>query len=203
MKIKYIFIFLLGIMVVISVSQIFSIPPFAGDIFKVYRSGYFIELEKQFEVIKDSFIGIKTLGRPVYGWIFLQDIREKHGIDVKVYNNRGYEVAAPGEVGDLSRNVLKLLSSIEPVTSSRVEADRYYTEMPVRIEKKCRFCHNTSYREDVLGVMTFTRRYDASVYYSGERILIFSIISLCLLVLMFMVMRWDPEKKVKELFDKK
>lgn len=203
MKIKYMLIFLLGIMVVISVSQIFSIPPFAGDVFTVYRSGYFIELEKQFAVIRDSFIGIKTLGRPVYGWIFLEDIKEKHGIDVRVYNSRGYEVAAPGETGDLNRNVLRLLNSIKPVTTSRVEADHYYTEMPVRIEKRCRFCHNTPHGEDVLGVMAFARRYDASVYYSAERIIIFSIISLCLLGLMFMVMRWDPEKKVKELFDKK
>jgi hypothetical protein len=203
MKIKYIFMFLLGIMMVISVSQIFSIPPYAGDIFKVYQSGYFIELEKQFEVIKDSFIGIKMLGKPVYGWIFLEDIKEKHGIDITVYNNRGYEVAAPGEIRDLNRNVLKLLNSIEPVKFSRVEADHYYTEIPVRIEKRCRFCHNTDYGKEILGVMTFKRRYDASVYYSGERVLIFSIISLSLLFLMFLVMRWDPEKKVKELFDKK
>ena len=203
MKIKYIFIFLLVIMIVISISQMFSIPPFAGDIFKIYRSGYFVELERQFEVIKDSFIGIKMMGKPLYGWIFIEDIKEKHGIDIRIYNDRGYEVAAPGETKNLDRDVFRLLHSIKPERLSAVEADQFYTAIPVRIENRCRFCHDADYRKDVVGVMTFKRRYDASVYYSGERVLIFSIISLLLLFLMFKVMRWEPEKKVKELFDKK
>jgi len=90
MKVKYLFIIMLVILLLVSFSQIFSIPPYAGDIFPAYKSGYFDELEKGFRIITDSFMGIKSMARPEYAWIFLSDIGTAHGIRIRVYDYRGY-----------------------------------------------------------------------------------------------------------------
>ena len=62
MKVKILFSILLVALILVSMSQIFSIPPYAGDIFPVYKSGYFKELDRGFSIITDSFIGIKVNG---------------------------------------------------------------------------------------------------------------------------------------------
>ena len=97
MKIKYLYIVIVIILLIISISQIFAIPPYAGDIFHIYKSGYFTELERGFQVTIDSFINIKMMSKPVYAWIYLKDMQKKYNMDIKVYNNKGLEVPAPGE----------------------------------------------------------------------------------------------------------
>ena len=77
MKIKYMYIVFVVILLIISIFQIFSIPPYAGNIFSVYKSGYFKELDNGFQVTIDSFLNIKMMSRPVYAWIFLKDIQER------------------------------------------------------------------------------------------------------------------------------
>jgi len=203
MKMKYIFLIFLIILMIISISQIFSIPPYAGDIYSVYRSGYFQELDRQFAVIRDSFLGIKMLAKPVYGWIFLEDIRKEHDIEIRVYNSKGYEVLAPGEVEETEdRFIDQLLNSIEAKPVHRIAGGYYFVAFPIRLEKRCRFCHDRQYRKNIIGAMTFKRDYDASIYYSAERVVLFTGISLMLLLFLYVVMRWDPGKKIKELFDK-
>jgi hypothetical protein len=204
MKMKYIILIFLIVLIIISISQIFSIPPYAGDIYSVYRSGYFQELDRQFAVIRDSFLGIKMLAKPVYGWIFLEDIRKEHDIEIRVYNSKGYEVLAPGEVEETEdRFIVQLLNSIEAKPLHRVAGGDYLVAFPIRLEKRCRFCHNSQYRKNIIGAMTFKREYDASIYYSAERVVLFTFISLMLLLFLYAIVIWDPEKKIKELFDKR
>ena len=74
MRIKFILIVLVSFLLFLSISQTLSIPPYEDDIFFVYKSGYFSELDRGFEIIKDSFLGIKTMKSPAYAWIFLSDI---------------------------------------------------------------------------------------------------------------------------------
>ena len=108
MNIKYILIIFISVLILISILQIFSIPPYAEDIFKVYKSGYFVELEKGCEIIKDSFLDIKMMSKPVYGWIFVSDMKKKHGISIKVFDYRGREVTAPGEIGNFQDDIALL-----------------------------------------------------------------------------------------------
>ena len=204
MKVKYILITFLSALLIISIAQIFPIFPFAGDISNLYRSGYFNELEKEFEVVKDSFLSIKMMSKPVYAWIFIQDITRRHKFNIKVYNNKGFEVPAPGELnkGD-DPAVYRLINSINPRSITRIEKGQYYIAIPLVNTRQCGFCHVSRYGKDIIGVMTFQRDYDAHIYYSSERIIIFILLSLILSALMFLVIWWDPEKKIKELFDKK
>lgn len=203
MKIKIIIIIFLIIMGGISISQIFSIPPYGEDIYNIYKSGYFSELEKGFDIIKQSFIEIKMMSRPVYAWIFLEDIRKKYDMDIKVYNSRGIEVPAPGEKGKKrDSRVIEILNSLDAGLYSDISIGTYYTAIPVLMEDRCRFCHGADNRKNIIGILTFERSYDSHIYYSAERILLFICISIIISFLLIMVIRWDPDIEARELFDK-
>ncbi|MCU0845434.1 MAG: hypothetical protein MUC76_10955 [Spirochaetes bacterium] len=203
MKMKYAFLVLLGIVLAVSVLQMFSVPPYAGDVRALFRSGYFIELDKGFDIIKEAFIGTKMYGRPVSAWILLEDVGSRHGIDIRVYNASGLRVRAPGEAengGD--ERVVRVLNSIEPAAYSEIIGGRYYSAVPVFMEDRCRFCHDSRQAKKLAGVLTFERDFDARVYYGAERVVIFAVISTALCLLIFLTLRWEPGRRVKELFDK-
>jgi hypothetical protein len=203
MKIKYLYIVFVSLLLIGSISQLFTIPPYAGNVFPVYKSGYFNELDRQFNVIIDSFLNIKMMSKSAYAWIFLKDIQKKHNINIKVYNNKGFEIPAPGETRIVDNDkVIKLLNSIDPKIYSYVDGGKYFSVIPVFREDRCKFCHSDTNKKNIAGVITFDREYDAYIYYSSERIIIFSVISLVLLILLYYIIRWDPGRNVKELFDK-
>lgn len=203
MKIKYAFMVFLAVLMLLSLSQVFPLPPFAGDIHRIFKSGYFMELERGFEVIKDSFIEIKMMSKPVYSWLFLDDIRKKHGIDVRVYSAQGYEVRVPGDTRESGDpRVEKLRNSLRPMIISEVDGGRYYSAVPVFAEDRCRFCHRTPDKKGLIGILTFEREQNSYIYYSSTRVIIFTCLSLILSMLFYLVWIWDPERKVKELFDK-
>jgi len=204
MKIKYFFIVLVSLLFIISVSQIFTIPPYQKDMYPIYKSGYFDEIEKGFVVIKDAFIAIKSLKDPVYGWILLKDIEKTQKMDIKVFDRFGKEVYAPGKKSDKSDvNVLKVINSMKPSIYSEIKWGNYISILPIKMEDRCTFCHKGKSGKDIIGVMMFKRDFDGYIYYSSERIIIFILISIVLAMVLFMLLRWDPEHNIKELFDKK
>lgn len=203
MKVKIIFSVLIAALMLISIAQIFPVPPHAGDVFPLYRSGYFSELDREFGIITDSFLGIKSMARPEYAWIFLEDIGVKHNIGITVYDYRGSRVPAPGEkTGNPDREVLKVMNSLTPKTNSEIRNGRYCSIMPLIARGDCRFCHTKWNRREVVGAIRFERDYDAMIYYSSERKIIFIILTVMLGGLLYAVVRWDPGKNIKELFDK-
>ncbi len=202
MRIKYFFITLLIILIILSISQVISIPPYSDDIFKVYKSGYFDEIEKEFEIIKDSFIGIKTLSKPVYGWIFLSDIEKRYKIDINVYDLKGRIVKAPGKRDGMGSDmVLKVLNSDGNNTLSEIRFGKFYSVMPILSRKECKFCHRGTSNAEKIGAISFERDYDGHIYYSAERMIIFILITIVLSIMLFFIYKWDPEKKIKEMFD--
>ena len=204
MKIKYLFVGIISLLMVISISQIFSIPPYGEDIFPLYKSGYFSELDKNFKIVRDSFLEIKTLKDPINAWIYLDSIKKKYNITVKAYDYRGYEVISPRiKAKEANKRVLKQISSIDPEITSHVEYGKYFSSFPLIMETKCSICHTRKNECGVIGVLTFERKYDAHIYYSAERILLFLFITILLGVMLFALLRWDPVKKIRELFDKK
>jgi hypothetical protein len=111
-------------------------------------------------------------------------------------------VKAPGEASPgVDPAVIALVNSSNPSTFNEVRGGRYYAALPVMAAEKCRFCH-AQRPGSLVGVITFERDFDAHVYYTRERVIIFTLIALVLMVLLAALARWDPEKKIKELFDK-
>jgi hypothetical protein len=203
MKVKIIFAILISALMLVSISQIFSIPPYAGDIFPIYKSGYFKELDRGFKVITDSFVGIKSMARPEFAWIFLSDVGIAHEMDIRVYDYRGYRVPAPGEKsGSPDREVLRVMGAPKPAMHSEVRGLRYVSVVPLAARGECRFCHKQLNSREVIGAIRFERRYDAGIYYSSERVIIFIIITIFLGGLLYALLKWDPGKNIKELFDK-
>jgi len=203
MKVKIIFAVLISSLILVSISQIFSIPPYAGDIFSIYKSGYFKELDRGFRIIADSFVGIKSMARPEFAWIFLSDVGTAHEMNIQVYDHRGYRVPAPGEkAGSPDREILRVMSAPRPSMHSDISGGRYISVIPLASRGECRFCHKQWNNREVIGALRFERRYDAGIYYSSERILIFVIITIFLGGLLYALLKWDPGKSIKELFDK-
>ncbi|MBN2079117.1 MAG: hypothetical protein JW838_09120 [Spirochaetes bacterium] len=203
MKVKYFFVALIALLLLVSISQIFSIPPYAENIFPVYKSGYFEELERGFGIVTDSFIGIKKMARPDFAWVFLSDIEKAHGMKIRVYDHRGRYVPAPGEVrGGPDPTVVEVLSGLDPDVRSEVRGGKFFTVIPVPERSECRFCHSPRNGRGMIGALSFERGYDAGIYYSSERIIIFISLSIILGALLYAVIRWDPGRNIKELFDK-
>jgi hypothetical protein len=203
MKVKILFSTLLAALILVSLSQIFSIPPYADDIFPVYRSGYFMELERGFRVITDSFLGIKSMARPEYAWIYLSDVAINHDMRIAVFDYRGYRIPAPGErSGKPDRAVLDVVNAVRPAEVSRIDGGRFVSIVPVVARGECKFCHTGWNRRSVIGAIRFERRYDATIYYSSERIIMFTCVTIILGLLLYALLRWDPGKNIKELFDK-
>lgn len=202
MKVKFLYIIFLSVLLAISISQIFMIPPYAGDIFQIYKSGYFKELDKEFNIITDSFVNIKMMSRSAYAWIFLKDMQKKHSITINVYNANGLKIPAPGETRSSNdERALRIINSPEPKEFSQVKDNKYYAAFPVFLEDRCKFCHERN-SKNLAGVITFERGFDSHIYYSSERTIIFILISLVLILLLYYIIRWEPGRAVKELFDK-
>lgn len=204
MKIKNMLLAFNAVLLLISISQIFSIPPFSKDIFPVYKSGYFNELDKGFRVIIDAFTAVKTNGRVEAGWVYLNENEKSTGIKSVLYNKKGERVIAPSYYdNNKNQDIIKTLTGVNPVTETSINSGLYISIIPARAEKKCLICHTSSRENEVIGAFYFERKFDASIYYTSERIIIFSLISLMLLITLIITARWDPERQIKELFDKK
>ncbi len=203
MKVK---IFAAGVVVfllLVSLSQIFNIPPYAESVDDIYQSDYFENLDHKYEVISDSFMGIKILARPEYAWLFLGDIEKKHGIKASVYNKRGKQVFAPGYYSDvIDRKIQKLINFHDSELIREIHGGIYDRVILFTAAERCIVCHRRFKEGEVIGAMKVSGEFSSRNFYSKERILIFVLLSAFLVFILILVMKWKPSADVKELFDK-
>ena len=198
MKVKIFALITIGILIVISVAEIFQIYPGPDRILPLYKSGYFSEIDKSNSIIAESFLAIKTLSQPVRGWIFLDDLSQKQHIVIRVYDNEGNLIPSPGEKKERDTSIAELLAVSSSETQTVIEGKKYISRIPFVKKDKCGLCHNRKQ----IGAMVIIRDYNATSYYTLERRLIFIPLSIFLLIMLLVVARWDPEKRIKEMFDK-
>jgi hypothetical protein len=203
MKAKYILMAWIIVLMLISLTQIFNIPPRAEDIYPLYKSGYFSVLERECYLVRDSFLSIKSMSKPEFAWVYLLDVKKEYGSDVTVYDSKGLKVFAPGErTREHDPEVLKVIGPQWPQKKSFFMDGYYQTIIPVTGRDECVFCHKKEDRRFIIGAMWFKQRYDTSVYYSKERIMIFLFALIMLTVLLMFVLKWDPARRINKLFDK-
>ncbi|MEJ5360812.1 MAG: hypothetical protein WHV26_02020 [Spirochaetota bacterium] len=203
MIIKRVLIIMVALLWAISFIQIFSVPPYIGDIFGIYKSGYFKELERNMYIITDSFLHIKTMTKPEYAWIYLDDLQKRSGIIITVYDAQGNLIRAPGMTEAVDNSaVMNVCSDTKPQPQFTVKGRLYHGIIPIYRKSECNFCHQPSHKP-LLGVMTYAIPFDGYIYYTSERIILFTIITFAISILLFVVIRWNPYKDIKELFDKK
>lgn len=202
MVIKRILIGMLALLWIVSFIQIFSVPPYIGDIFGIYKSGYFKELERNMYIMTDSFLQIKTMTKPEYAWIYLNDLQKRYGISIAVYDAQGNRIKAPG-ISEMVNDsaVMNVCNDIKPQPTFTVTGRLYNGILPVYRKSECNFCHQPS-RKPLLGVITYSIPFDGYIYYTSERIILFTIITFAISMLLFVVIRWNPYKDIQELFDK-
>jgi hypothetical protein len=193
----------LGLILAVSLTQIFPVWPSAGNIYSWYKSGYFSEIDRQYRTISDAFVSILMSSKPEYAWLFLEDIEKTQKVQVKVYDTRGDLVRFPGDkVHGTDETVLRLVRSMNPSESGEVKGKVYSLALPLVPDKRYLVFHDLLPTRTLAGVLVMEREYDATIYYTSERRIIFSVISLICVVFLFIVYLWDPERRVKELFDK-
>jgi hypothetical protein len=208
MRVKKLFTILLILLMAISISQMLPIPPHGDDVYPLYRSGYFSELEKEFVIISDAFLNLKSMEEtrygPEYGWIYLDDVSKKFSMKISVYDHEGERVPVPGSRdGQPDERVLAVINSLKPEVSSEIRNRKFQSIIPLFAEGRCKICHTRYSKRMIVGALAFERDYDAHIYYSLERVIIFLMIAIFLGFLLYVLLRWDPGKNIKELFDKK
>jgi hypothetical protein len=185
------------------VSGISNLPPASLVNSGAEKSGYFKNIDKKYNIIIDSFLGIKILSRPEYAWIFVDDIEKKHQLEIEIYNSSGERVFTPGFKDDIANSqVFSVINSGLEKGLVKFDKGVYERIIPVKAEKRCLFCHKKDEEGDIIGALRFKGEYNSIVYHSKERSVIFSFISLLLVVILLLLGRWNPYERVKELFDK-
>ena len=211
MKIKILFINLTAILlilaliqVVLSSIQIGNIPPYAKNIASIYKSGYFKELDFGFKTITTSFLEIKQKVDAIAAWDYLRTIKEKNNIQVNIFNTNGWNVTAPGiTLNRKNKKIFNILNSGNPSIITSIKGGKYKAIIPLKGESQCFICHRKkNYKSTYIGALSFSRTYDSYIYFSSEKMIIFFIFSIFLSVILFYLIKWDPEKNIKELFDK-
>lgn len=180
------------------------IAPHSDDIQSIYKSGYFKALDNECRIVADAFLAVKTMSsNPSFAWVFLNDLERKNNLSVTVYDRKGRRVAAPGfYFDDIDPVTSAAVNSLERQVFSFVKSGSYYTFIPIFKKAECSPCHQRVNDNGFIGLLAFKQDYDAHVYYSGERVLLFLGISIVLCFLLFMLVRWHPDKPLKEMFDK-
>lgn len=219
MKIKIFFLVISISFFFLCIFMMFFKYPSSADTVSYFKSGYFRELDTQFNVIADAFIELKMMSRPykktnkaenkdmyvqpVYSWIMLDDIAEKHKIAIKIYDKNANHVPIPyNHIENDDEQVIKVINSKSKKPYSRIDEKLYKYYLPVKTEKRCLICHTEAKNSNIIGVMTFERTYDSLIYYAFEKKIIFTILAFMALLLTFLLIIWDPERNIKELFDK-
>jgi hypothetical protein len=138
----------------------------------------------------------------LYSWIYIEEIAKKYNIEIRIYDKQGRRCLAPDRTDDNDEPaVMKIINSPEPAEFSEVRGIRYFFAYPIKLKTQDQILYGRS-RNAITGVMTFTRPFDSFVYYSYERIILFGVMGLIAVFLLYRVLKWDPEKRLKELFDK-
>lgn len=203
MKIKLSLLVFFTACLLFSVSGIFNIPPASFFMPGKDKSGYFRNIDKKYEIVIDSFLGIKILSRPEYAWIFIDDVEKKHDLEIEIFNNRGERVFTPGFKDDIAdMQVLSVINSGPDTGLVKLDKGIYERIIPVKAEKKCIFCHKKAEPGDIAGAVRFKGKYNSLIYHTKERSMFFSGVSLMLIIILIQAVKWNPYERVKELFDK-
>jgi hypothetical protein len=201
LKIKYFLIVLLFLLMGLSIAEIFPIAPKGSFWYPWYKSEYFSQIDRQYKTVIDAFLSMKMSGKSESAWIFMDEMKSRSSISIAVYNPRGENITAPGFLGNKTDPVAKRIALSEnPEIFSEIRDGKYYSAIPVPLENKCRICHNSG--EYMAGVITLEQSVGSMTYFSAERKLLFSVIALIIACLIFLVLRWDPDRKIKEFLRK-
>jgi hypothetical protein len=203
MKIKYALIVLLLLLMTLSIAEIFPIAPRGAAWYPWYLLEYFSEIDQQYATARDAFLSMKLSGKKDLPWIFLGEFESRSNIKISVYTAEGQKVIRPGESEEGNdSDVFRITQSSKPEAVSRIRKGNYYSALPIKLEKKCRICHTAAPSNNLAGVMTFERPFNEMLYFTAERRIFFTVISLFIAIGICFLFMWDPDKKVKDFLNK-
>jgi hypothetical protein len=203
MRYKIALLVFLGLMFCTALSQMFMMYPGAEKIYPLFKSAYFSELDRQFRTITESFELMKIYGQDEYARAFLAELAARENVAIRLYDPRGELLMSSGKGRvDSDDRVREMTQSLTPEQYGGIAKGVYFGVVPLFYDKRNLITHPEGTEGKVSGVMTFERSFNATAYFSGERKIIFALIAFGTAFLMFLAVRWDPDRRVKELFDK-
>ncbi|HNX59119.1 MAG TPA: hypothetical protein PKK43_08460 [Spirochaetota bacterium] len=206
MRYKITLLVFLGLMFLAALSQMFMIYPGAEKMYPLFKSACFAEYDRQFRSVADSYRLMKIYGQDEYARAFLAELARNEKMIIHLYDERGDLVMSSGKGtvsgDDRDGRVREVTQSLNPEQYGGVRDRVYFGVVPLLFDKRDLIRHPEGEEGKVYGVMTFEREYKAIAYFSGERKIIFALIAFGTAFLIFLAVRWDPDRRVKELFDK-
>lgn len=200
MKLKKLFIVLDILCIAWAAANMLPFSPFSDEKKSLFKSGYFLELEEKCLVAGKGFTAVKTAGKePASAWVFLKNL-ESAGLSVSVSDRKGREVPAPGLSGRTVPDIQEYIRTGREGMWSFFTEGRFRTVMPLHKKPECGFCHGAVKDGSCAGYLIIDQDYDAAVYYTRERILVFGGAVLILMILLFFIIRWQPERRILEMF---
>lgn len=201
MKIKLVFIALNVLLLVAAVVQMLPIPPHADDVLGLYKSGYFKALDGKCDAAAAGFIAVKMYSaKPDFAWIFFRDLEDTAELKAAVYNKKGKVAVAPGNIGEESQEIAAIASEVNPQPVSEIRGGKYKRFIPMLKKQECGFCHKNGREGSLIGVLAFEQDYDAHLYYSRERVILFGLAAIVLGAALFFLIRWEPASDIKKMF---
>ncbi len=201
MNYKLISALFLIILVAVSLSQVFNIYPHAEDVYPIYRSGYFSELEEKARIIAESYTFLRGVD-PDFADVYIDDIEKRYGIRTRLYSASGASLRVrDAEQRSVSTEALKAILNPGDGAVCGVRDGLFVCNLALPVSSSGGIVHGGSPSKPS-GVLEVMMDYDTGVYYSRERILLFTLTTALLIVALIILVRWRPYDSVKEIFDK-
>ncbi|HOF32438.1 MAG TPA: hypothetical protein PK624_01095 [Spirochaetota bacterium] len=192
---------LLGILLILfsasSFYAAFNEFVYKGNIPGIYQSSYFSVLEEEFALIEDIFVSQIIYGNDEKSpWITLEDIKDKHGINIMFYPSSN--IIKPPSIFNAGTQLPdKIKQTNKP--AGFIEKDSYVYYKPLVFDGKLAlfFGKKTGF---TAGYFRFEKKFKQNIVIGNERKVIF--LSLGTLILFFsaILILHDPDKKIRKIF---
>ncbi len=203
MIIKRFLIIVIIILLALAVLEMldFSVTGINSD--SLSKSDYISQMEEKFNIITESFLSIKTLAGPEEAFVFLNKLKKNNYCDIKVFDRSGRQVFSPGFFSDnINREFYELINVSAENGVSGFRSGIYRYDKILKASENCLLCHKSIKRSGVIGVISFSDEVDGKIFYSRERIYLFASIGIVLILLLILLIKWDTQRFIKEIFDK-
>jgi|GEM_PF-4901027 len=203
MLIKRLLIIILIIFLSLTVLELLDLPLSGLNEDSFGESDYASQIQEKFKIAEESFFVIKTSTGFQEAFLFLQGQKKKNILNVVLYDKSGREVLSLGKISDkVNKKYYDLAKTPDISEKYEIKNGIFHYNAILKAHKSCMICHRNTKKGEVMGILAFSDELDGKVFYGRERSYIFISIGILLILLLILIIKWDTQKFIKEIFDK-
>ena len=170
---------------------------YSGNIPGVYKSDYFSLLEDDFSIIESVFITQMLYGSDKESpWIALEDIKNKHNIDITFYSFSN--IIMPPSVFNGGNSLPENIKD-SGESSGFAENGRYIFYKPLIFDGRLAVFFGKK-KGFTAGYFRFEKYYKQNIVIGNERKVIFLSIGTLILFFSVILILYNPDKKISKIF---